>query len=97
MTQAGDWSGRRAILQYNADNFFSPIHRNTDKLGVYYFSTDNARLVEKARECGSMFTPDDRCRFIPARRNSSGRTSCGDASLPWSATCPPTSPDTGRC
>ena len=45
-----------SYLQYNADNFFSPIHRNTDKLGVYYFSTDNARLVEKARECGSMFT-----------------------------------------
>ena len=38
-----------SYLQYNADNFFSPIHRNTDKLGVYYFSTDNARLVEKAR------------------------------------------------
>ena len=46
-----------SYLQYNADNFFSPIHRNTDKLGVYYFSTDNARLVEKARECGRMFTP----------------------------------------
>ena len=45
-----------SYLQYNADNFFSPIHRNTDKLGVYYFITDNARLVEKARECGSMFT-----------------------------------------
>ena len=43
------------------------IHRNTDKLGVYYFSTDNARLVEKARECGRMFAPDDRCSFIPAR------------------------------
>lgn len=56
-----------SYLQYNADNFFSPIHRDTDKLGVYYFSTDNARLVEKARECGRMFTPDDRCRFIPAR------------------------------
>lgn len=46
-----------SYLQYNADNFFSPIHRNTDKLGVYYFSTDNARLVEKARECGRMFAP----------------------------------------
>lgn len=56
-----------SYLQYNADNFFSPIHRNTDKLGVYYFSTDNARLVEKARECGRMFTSDDRCRFIPAK------------------------------
>ena len=56
-----------SYLQYNADNFFSPIHRNTDKLGVYYFSTDNVRLVEKARKCGRMFTPDDRCRFIPAR------------------------------
>lgn len=56
-----------SYLQYNADNFFSPIHRNTDKLGVYYFSTDNARLVEKARECGRMFAPDDRCSFIPAR------------------------------
>ena len=56
-----------SYLQYNADNFFSPIHRNTDKLGVYYFSTDNARLVENARECGRMFAPDDRCSFIPAR------------------------------
>lgn len=55
-----------SYLLYNADNFFSPIHQNTDKLGVYYFSTDNARLVEKARECDGTFAPDDRCRFIPS-------------------------------
>ena len=96
MTQAGDWSGRRAI---------SSIMRTTSSARYTGIPTNWASIISarttqaggKARECGSMFTPDDRCRFIPARRNSSGRTSCGDASLPWSATCPPTSPDTGRC
>lgn len=87
-----------SYLQYNADNFFSPIHRNTDKLGVYYFSTDNARGWWKRRGsaagCSPLMTG---AVSSPPRRNSSGRTSCGDASPPWSATCPPTSPDTGRC
>jgi len=97
MTQAGDWSGRRAI---------SSIMRTTSSARYTGIPTNWASIISarttqgwwkrrgSVAVCSPLMTG---AVSSPPGRNSSGRTSCGDASLPWSATCPPTSPDTGRC
>ena len=96
-TQAGDWSGRRAI---------SSIMRTTSSARYTEIPTNWASIIsarttqgwwKRRGSAAGCLPPTTGAVSSPPGRNSSGRTSCGDASPPWSATCPPTSPDTGRC
>lgn len=54
-------------LQHIADNFFSPVYRDTDKLRIHYFSTSNVNLIKEAQKCSGMFEKDTGKKFLPAK------------------------------